>query len=267
MVEIDSAQHGTQRGLGDLQGRRVEVLNLGDRALRVNDSVVGDGGHANRDVVSGDHLLRRDGQSDRPQADPDHAVDRRHEHDQAGALGRHQPPQSKDHAPLVLPQHANRGGRCRCRDREQYRDHDDDRDDRRAHATSSQLSALRTHNVSPLTRSTTTWSPSCNGSSSGSESRARHSAPSTNTVPLGSVQRRTSPRCPMMPSEPVWILLRRTATPFVNERPTTANPTTASATAQMITSAIPPPRPVTASTAPAVSAATPGTPRKPSVWT
>src|SRR5689334_3358185 len=267
MVEVDAAQYRTQRGLGDLQGRRVEVLDLGDRTRGVHHPVVGDGRHADRDVVSRDHLLWRDRQRDGAQAHPHHAVDRRHEHDQAGSLRRHQPSKAKDHAPLVLPEHAYRGGRSRRPDRQQHPYHDDDYDDRDAHATSSQFSAFRTHSVRPLTRSTTTWSPSCSGSSSGNESRARHKAPSTKTVPAGSAHRRTTPRCPMMPSEPVWILRRRTATPLCNERATTAAPTVASATAHATTSAIPPPRPVTASTAPAVSAATPGTPKNPSDWT
>ncbi len=70
----------------------------------------------------------------------------------------------------------------------------------------------------------------------------------------------------MIPSDPVRILRLRTPAPLCSDSATTAPPTRASTSAHATTSAIPPPRPVTASTVPAVRAATPGTPRKPSDW-
>ena len=66
------------------------------------------------------------------------------------------------------------------------REHDDDDDDRGDHGASSQSSAARTRSVSPLSRSTTTGSPSCSSPGSRRRSqrrRARHRAPSTSTLP------------------------------------------------------------------------------------
>ena len=60
--------------------------------------------------------------------------------------------------PLVLTEHPDRGGRGGHADREEDPDHRDRYDNRNAHATSSQFSALRTQSLRPLTRSTTTWS-------------------------------------------------------------------------------------------------------------
>ena len=63
-----------------------EVLDLDDRPVRVDHPEVGDGVDPRRDVVAGDHLLRRDVQGHRPQVDPHHPVDHRDQEDQPGPL-------------------------------------------------------------------------------------------------------------------------------------------------------------------------------------
>ena len=69
LVELGLAEHRAQRRLRDLRGGDEEVFDLDDRFLGVDDAEVGDRVDAGRDVVAGDHLLRRDVEGDRPQVD------------------------------------------------------------------------------------------------------------------------------------------------------------------------------------------------------
>ncbi len=108
-------------------------------------------------VVPGDDLLRGDFERDRAKADADHAIDRGHQKDQPGpALTRHAA-ETEDDAALVLAQHAHR----RAGDHERgHGQEDEDDPECEDHAISSHSSARRTDSVRPLTRSTTTESPS-----------------------------------------------------------------------------------------------------------
>ena len=109
LVEHVLAEHRPQRRLRDLRRRDHEVLDLDDRVLRLDDPEVGDRVHAHRDVVLGDHLLRRDVQRDRPQVDLDHPVDDRDQQEEARALRlRQQPAEPEDDPALVLARHLDR---------------------------------------------------------------------------------------------------------------------------------------------------------------
>ena len=69
-VELGLAEHRAQRRLGDLRGGEEEVLDLGHRLFGIDHPEVGDGVHPHRDVVLGDHLLRRHVERDGAQVDP-----------------------------------------------------------------------------------------------------------------------------------------------------------------------------------------------------
>ena len=124
-VELGLAEHRAQRGLRDLGGGEEEVLDLGDRLVRVDDAEVGDGVDAHGDVVLGDDLLRRHVQRDRSQVDADHLVDERDQQDQAGALLGDQAAEPEDDAALVLAQDPDRRGED---DQDENRDYSDDRE-------------------------------------------------------------------------------------------------------------------------------------------
>ena len=70
LVEIVLAQHPAQRGLGELAGRDHVIADLDDGALGIDDAEIDHGGDLDRDVVAGNHVLRR-------HFVDDHAADRR----------------------------------------------------------------------------------------------------------------------------------------------------------------------------------------------
>ena len=183
-VEIRLAEHRAQRGLSDLRCGCLDVFDLDYGSRRIDDAVVHDRGHAGRDVVARDDVLRRHLERDGAQADPDHAVDGGQQQDQPRAALIGDASESEDDAALVLAEDANRRA---CQREQRDDDADEDDDGRKDHVISSHSSARRTDSVSPFTRSTTMRSPSRRPSSSlGSQScRARHSAPSTKTCPAG----------------------------------------------------------------------------------
>ena len=190
-VELGAAEHRAQRRLRDLRGRQQVVLDLHDRVVRVHDAEVADGGHRGRHVVARDHLLRRDAERHRAQVDPHHPVDDRDQEDQARALLGDQAAEPEDHAALVLPQHPDRA-----------RQHDHGEEARTPRTTrsgghvadctpsagpSGSRVAGATVSVSPSTLSTTTSSPDLEARRR--SERARHSAPFTNTCPIGRERR------------------------------------------------------------------------------
>jgi hypothetical protein len=77
LVEGGAADEVPDGGLGDLVDRGVDVLDLDDRLHRVDPAEVGDGCHADRDVVLGDDLLGLDGHGDGPLAHLPQLVDQR----------------------------------------------------------------------------------------------------------------------------------------------------------------------------------------------
>jgi hypothetical protein len=58
LVHVAAPGDRPERGLGDLRDSEVVVLHVDDRLDRVDDPVIDDGVHPQRDVVAGDRLLR-----------------------------------------------------------------------------------------------------------------------------------------------------------------------------------------------------------------
>ena len=106
-VQLRLSHHAAQRGLGDLAGGEVVVLDL-DHGLRgVHHAEIHHRVDCHAHVVLGDRVLGRDVQRDDAQVHAAHALDAvGHEEDQAGPLRPGQLAEAKDHAPFVLPQDA-----------------------------------------------------------------------------------------------------------------------------------------------------------------
>src|SRR5437764_8160862 len=111
-IQFRLAQHVAQGRLTDLRGRLVEVHHLDHRLNRIDNVEVDYRRHLDRNVISGDHLLRWYRQRDDTQVDFDHARDEWGHQEQPWAFCPDQPPQYEDHAALVLLHHAD----CRERD-------------------------------------------------------------------------------------------------------------------------------------------------------
>ncbi len=110
LVQHVLPEHRAQGRLGDLRRRRHEVLDLDDCRLRLDDAEVGDGVDAHRDVVLGDHFLRRHVERDRPQVDLDHPVDDRDQQEETRPLRfGQQAAEPEDDAALVLARDLDRG--------------------------------------------------------------------------------------------------------------------------------------------------------------
>src|SRR5207244_1799777 len=191
-----------------------------------------------------------------------HALDRGQQEDQSRpALARHAS-ESEDNASLVLAQHPHRHAREHERG---YREADEGDDEREDHAINSHFSARRTERVRPLTRSTTTGSPSWSAppSASAHPCWARHSAPSTNTWPPDLLHRRTTPTRPHNASAPAWMRARRESAALrvaTSAHPPAAAPSPApTGTA----TAAPPPSAAMTTMPPAISATPPDMPRTP----
>ena len=157
VVQLHLAQHAPQRRLGELRRRVVEVLDFDDRPPRIDHAEVQDRVHLDRDVVARDHVLRRHVEHDRPQADLDHAIDRREDENDAGALRlRQQLAEAEDDAALVFGQDLDRADEV---------EHDDERDDeQRARYSMAEPQSLRTVSVNPSTLVMRTRAPSAIGS-------------------------------------------------------------------------------------------------------
>src|SRR4051812_27284171 len=102
------AEHGAQRGLRELAGRLPEMLDLDDRLLRIDDAEVDHRTDPDRDVVTRDHVLRRDIEHAGAQGDADHLLDHRNDNHEAGALHLPEPAQHEDDGALVFPQNTKR---------------------------------------------------------------------------------------------------------------------------------------------------------------
>src|SRR5579864_9030718 len=123
-VEIVLAQHPAQRGLGELAGGDEIIPDLDDGALGIDDAEVDDGRDLDRDVVAGNHVLRRHLIDDDAQIDAHHLLDERHQEEKAGPLGSGIAAEREDDAALVFAQHADRGI---DENQHQYGDDDDGR--------------------------------------------------------------------------------------------------------------------------------------------
>src|SRR5207247_9654375 len=103
LVAPQLRQHGAQRRLGQLRGGVVELLNVDHRLLWIHDAIVDDRVHLDRDVVPGDHVLRRHIVHHRAQRYAHHAVDREYDEDRPRPLRLvMQVPQAEHAGALVL---------------------------------------------------------------------------------------------------------------------------------------------------------------------
>src|SRR5580693_7299693 len=109
LVEIVLAQYPAQRGLGELTGRDEVIPDLDDGALGIDDAEVDDGRDLDRDVVTGNHILRRHFVNNHPKIDAHHLLDEGYQEKKAGPLGSGIAAKRKDDAALVFAQDANGG--------------------------------------------------------------------------------------------------------------------------------------------------------------
>src|SRR4029077_19943815 len=124
LVEVVLAQYPAQRGLGELAGGDEIVPDLDDGALGIDDAEIDDGRDLDRDVVAGNHVLRRHLIDDDAQIDAHHLLDERHQEEKAGSLGSGIAAEREDDAAFVFAQHADRGI---DENQHQYGDDDDGR--------------------------------------------------------------------------------------------------------------------------------------------
>jgi hypothetical protein len=105
LVQLDLAQHRAQGGLGQLTGGVEVVLDLDHRLGRITHPHVEHRVHLDRDVVAGDHVLRRDVQRHDSERDSLLVGEAGREEDHAGSLGAPVAPEEEGDAALVLPEH------------------------------------------------------------------------------------------------------------------------------------------------------------------
>jgi len=110
LIEVVLAEDGAQRRLRELAGRHLELLDLDHRLLRIDHPIVDDGVDLDRDVVLGDHILRRHVEHAGAQVHAHHLLDEGYDDDEAGPLHLPEPAQQEHHAALVLAQDADRVG-------------------------------------------------------------------------------------------------------------------------------------------------------------
>src|SRR3989344_3596466 len=107
-IKFVFTEHRTQGGLRQLAGGHEKIFDLNDCLLWIKYSEVQDCIDFDRDVIAGDHILRRDVEDDGAQVDPDHLLDHRNQQDQAGALDLPEASELEHHPTLVLAQDAER---------------------------------------------------------------------------------------------------------------------------------------------------------------
>src|SRR5262249_47770147 len=119
LVEVDLAEDGAQRRLGELLGLPIVIL-YADNSLRgVQNLPVDDGIYLQGDVIASDDVLGRDLQGLLAEIDAHHLLDRSKNKDQSrSAIGRAQSSQAEQHSALVLTQDLDAV--------EQIKDQDDD---------------------------------------------------------------------------------------------------------------------------------------------
>ena len=108
LVELVLAKDCAQRRLRELAGRFVEVRHLDDRELRLHYPEIHDRVHLHRDVIAGDHVLRRHVEHPGSQIDAHHLLDRWHHEDQPRPLHAAEAAEEEDHPALVLAQNLDR---------------------------------------------------------------------------------------------------------------------------------------------------------------
>src|ERR1043166_2381221 len=102
LVEIVLAQHRTQCCLRKLAGRLIEVRDLHDSALGIDDLIIDDGGHAYRDIIVRNDVLRRHVVDARSEIDLDHLLHERNEQNKPGTLYPGETAEREHYGPLVL---------------------------------------------------------------------------------------------------------------------------------------------------------------------
>ena len=86
LVEVVLAQDPAQRGLGELARSRQVIADLDDRALGVDNAKIDDGADLDRDVIAGNHVLRRNFIDEDAQVDAHHLLHQRHQQKEKGAF-------------------------------------------------------------------------------------------------------------------------------------------------------------------------------------
>src|SRR5262252_3270227 len=102
-VQLGFAEHGTQRGLGQLRSGVEIVLDFVYGEARLQHAEVDDGVDRDRDVVARNYVLRRHVHRNSSQTDAHHAVNGAKDEDHSRPFGYgQQTPKTKNHAALVF---------------------------------------------------------------------------------------------------------------------------------------------------------------------
>src|SRR5207302_5602674 len=109
MVQVRLAENAAQRRLSDQRGRAYKIDGFDDGFARVHDPEVHHRIHLDRDVVTGDGLLRWNFQRHNAQVHLAHGFDERDEEKEARSACRDQTPKAEDHAAFVLLHNLDRG--------------------------------------------------------------------------------------------------------------------------------------------------------------
>src|SRR3990170_7566187 len=102
-VQLGLAYDAPQCRLGQLGGGIKVIFNFDHGLIGIYDAKVDHRIHRDGDVVTGNHILRRDLQCHRPQADPEQLVHTWDDEDNPRPLGPDQSSQAEDNAPLIFP--------------------------------------------------------------------------------------------------------------------------------------------------------------------
>src|SRR5262245_3944306 len=226
-VELVLAEHRAQRRLRELAGRDEEVRDLDDRLLRIDHAKVDHGVDLDRDVVAGDHVLRRDVEHHRAQLDAHHLLDDGPDHDQARPLHHPETPELEHHAALVLAQDPERPG-DENGDEEQHA-----QDEIESHVQPLSMESGTTSSSRPSMAVTRTRSPDL----SAALQRTRQVSPWMRAQASGAQSSSSSPVLPISSSRPLTTGRLRA----FSIMPTAKNPTAAPAAATPSTSEKGPP--------------------------
>ena len=116
LIKFVLAQHRAQGGLRQLTGGHQEVLDLDNRLLWIEYAEVQHGVDLDRDVIAGDHVLRRDVEHHGAQVDANHLLNHRNQQNQARALDLPKASELEHHPAFVFTQDAE--GRTGQRDQQ-----------------------------------------------------------------------------------------------------------------------------------------------------
>ena len=108
LIQFMFTEHGAQRGLRQLAGGGEEIFDLDDGLLRIEHAEIQHRVNLNRNVVAGNHILRRHIENHGAQVDPNHLLHHRNQQDQPWAFDLPETPELEYHPALVFTQDAKR---------------------------------------------------------------------------------------------------------------------------------------------------------------